>query len=353
MNGRLEALAYCVVLGMASSVTMAETWNVPGDFPTIQEALDIASPDDTILVGPGTYYGPLDFDNKNMILKSTDGADVTFIDGSQTNESLVSMLFCNTPARVEGFTFQNADGGTAVGFDETIIVGGAIRILQGRPVIEDCIFDNCHSGFGGAIHCGTSETILINCDFTNCSSSANGGAVVMINGLGTFENCHFEGNHATLQGGAIHIVNGEGHSMQDCSIVNNTSIDGAGISWQNVQTAYPLNLLGCTVTGNVALNSGGGVRSVAGSQPIIFTDSTLCDNAPDEIIGPFVDNGGNTLCVCPADINGNGIVEIDDILVIVAQWGTDGPQGDVNHDGIVNIADLLEAIDTFGPCENL
>lgn len=353
MNDRFSAFAQCVVLGVTASITMADTWHVPDDFPTIQDALDAASPDDTILVGPGTYFEALDFDNKNMILMSTDGPEVTFIDGSNTDASLIEMVHCGSPARVEGFTFQNADGGTPVGQDGTIIVGGAIRIIAGQPVIENCLFDNCHSGYGGAIHCGGSPTTIIDCEFRQCSASANGGAVVMINGLGTFEGCHFEGNHATLMGGAVHIVNGDGHTMQNCSVVKNTSIDGAGISWQNVQTEFPLDLIGCTVTGNVALNAGGGIRSVAGSQPVVFTDSTLCDNEPDEIIGPFVDNGGNTLCVCPADINGNGIVEVDDILVVVAQWGTSGPQGDINQDGIVDIADLLEAIDTFGPCANL
>ena len=86
---------------------------------------------------------------------------------------------------------------------------------------------------------------------------------------------------------------------------------------------------------------------------MVFTGSTLCDNDPDEIIGPFVDNGDNTLCVCPPDINGNGTVDVNDVLVIVAQWNTSGPQADVNQDGIVDITDLLVTLDEFGPCANL
>lgn len=353
MNTCRIALIQCGLLGIAVASVNADTLHVPDDFPTIQEALDAASPDDTILVGPGTWYESLDFDNKNMILMSTDGSAVTAIDGSNTNASLVSMLHCGTPARVQGFTFQNADGGTPVGQDGTIIVGGAIRIIAGQPVIEDCIFDNCHSGYGGAIHSGGSQPSVINCQFLQCSASANGGAVVLINGLGTFEGCHFEENHATLMGGAMHIVNGDGHAIRNTVVYDNYAIDGGGISWQNIQTGYPLEVTDCVITENDALNAGGGIRNIIGSQPVVFTGTTLCDNEPDEIIGPFVDNGGNTLCVCPADINGNGIVEIDDILIIVAQWGTSGPQGDINQDGIVDIADLLEAIGTFGPCANL
>ncbi len=343
-------LVKCLFIVVTSGAVVADTWHVPDDFPTIQQALDAASPNDIIMVGPGTWYESLDFDNKDMILMSTDGPAVTAIDGSNTTASLVSMLHCGTPARVQGFTFQNADGGTPVDQDETMIVGGGIRVLAGEPVIEDCHFINCHSGYGGGIHSGGSDVSVINCTFTQCSASANAGGLLVINGLGIIEGCHFEENHATLMGGAIHIVNGDGHAIRDSTVLNNTAIDGAGISWHNIQTDYGLEITNCSITGNTAINAGGGIRSVAGSAPVSFTSTTLCDNEPDEIVGPFIDNGGNTLCVCPPDINGNGIVEVDDILIVVAQWGTPGPQGDINQDGIVDIADLLAAIDAFGPC---
>lgn len=43
----------------------------------------------------------------------------------------------------------------------------------------------------------------------------------------------------------------------------------------------------------------------------------------------------------PGDANGDGVVNIEDLLIVLAQWGTPGPEGDVNHDGIVDIQDLL------------
>jgi len=41
------------------------------------------------------------------------------------------------------------------------------------------------------------------------------------------------------------------------------------------------------------------------------------------------------------DANGDGIVNVEDLLIVLARWGTSGPEGDVNHDGIVNVEDLL------------
>ena len=326
---------------------------VPRDYETIQAGIDACEADDTILVGPGTYDGPIDFLTRNIILKSTSGPELTILDGSNTNESILSMRFCNTPARLEGFTIQNADGGSDVAQDGNIIIGGGIRVLSGAPVIENCHFKNCRSGYGGGMHVGGSDITISNCSFTECRSSANGGALLIINGQATIEDCVFDDNRATLQGGAIHIVNGDGHSMRNSTVSNNYAIDGGGISWQNVQTEFPFEIIDSVITANDALNSGGGIRSVAGSQPVAFVGSTLCDNTPDEIIGPFVDNGNNTLCVCPPDINGNGTVDVNDILVIVAQWGTSGPQADVNQDGIVDITDLLITLDEFGSCANL
>jgi hypothetical protein len=41
------------------------------------------------------------------------------------------------------------------------------------------------------------------------------------------------------------------------------------------------------------------------------------------------------------DVNGDGVVNVQDFLMILAQWGTPGPEGDVNNDGIVNVEDFL------------
>ncbi len=58
------------------------TISVPGDFGTIQEAINAAQGVDCILVSPGTYVENIDFLGKAITLKSTDGSEVTTIDGS-------------------------------------------------------------------------------------------------------------------------------------------------------------------------------------------------------------------------------------------------------------------------------
>ena len=54
---------------------------------------------------------------------------------------------------------------------------------------------------------------------------------------------------------------------------------------------------------------------------------------------------------CTADVNGDGSVNITDILAVIGNWGGTG-EGDVNGDDIVNVTDLLEVVSAWGPCSS-
>ena len=58
---RRSALPVALVLGLVSLAVVADTFVVPVDFPTIQEAIDAASDGDCITVEPGTYVENIDF----------------------------------------------------------------------------------------------------------------------------------------------------------------------------------------------------------------------------------------------------------------------------------------------------
>jgi hypothetical protein len=50
---------------------------------------------------------------------------------------------------------------------------------------------------------------------------------------------------------------------------------------------------------------------------------------------------------CPEDIDGNGTVNIDDLLLVIGDFGGNGP-ADVDSNGVVDIDDLLLVISAFG-----
>ena len=53
---------------------------------------------------------------------------------------------------------------------------------------------------------------------------------------------------------------------------------------------------------------------------------------------------------CPADVVSDGVVDVQDLLKVIAEWGGSGPEGDTNGDGMVDVVDLLSVISQWGPC---
>ena len=79
----LSMWASALVLAAAPALAHpapAKVIHVPGDYPTIQAALDASKIGGTVLVDPGTYKENLDFHGKDIRLESTGGAAVTTLD---------------------------------------------------------------------------------------------------------------------------------------------------------------------------------------------------------------------------------------------------------------------------------
>jgi bacillopeptidase F len=54
---------------------------------------------------------------------------------------------------------------------------------------------------------------------------------------------------------------------------------------------------------------------------------------------------------CPADLTGDGVVNVSDLLELLSQWGPcSSCDSDLNGDGVVNVSDLLELLSQWGPC---
>jgi plastocyanin len=53
---------------------------------------------------------------------------------------------------------------------------------------------------------------------------------------------------------------------------------------------------------------------------------------------------------CPADLDGSGVVDVADLLELIAGWGGNDPTHDIDGDGSVGVGDLLIIIAAWGPC---
>ena len=226
--------------------------------------------------------------------------------------------------------------------------GGGLR-AGGGSVIENCTFtNNSTDGYGGGLYGGG---IISNCTFTNNSSDISGGGLY---GGGIISNCTFIDNNADNRGGSAY----GGTSYTSCSFSGGAATEGGGLYGGGI-------ISDCSFSDNMATDFGGSIFIY--SSGVDIQNSTFCNSSPNHIEGDYTNSGGNTFfddcgigaccthnqltCVeapetqclqfgleflgegttcenascatsCPGDINGDGNVDVTDLMILIAYWGT-------------------------------
>ncbi len=232
---------------ITTSVNAANTYTVPGNFETIQKAIDASSighyidennqwvwDRDTILVAPGTYFENLTIKDKSVILKSAAGPDTTIIDGGNAGRVLTIRQSSNTGANatrpiIEGFTLTHGND----------IAGGAVYALYADPTFRNCIIEDNNAMYGGGVY-------------------ATVGACYVV-----FEDSIIANNHAELYGGGIYgIVSCT--RLQNSKLINNSAGQyGGGDHTTGFCTSF--NSWESVIAGNTAGLGGGAVYNVSHS----------------------------------------------------------------------------------------
>ncbi|MEE2908292.1 MAG: proprotein convertase P-domain-containing protein [Planctomycetota bacterium] len=53
---------------------------------------------------------------------------------------------------------------------------------------------------------------------------------------------------------------------------------------------------------------------------------------------------------CPADTNGDGLADVNDVLIILGAFGTTDPNADIDGSGVVDVGDVLLLLQYYGDC---
>lgn len=206
-------LIVAVFLGLSAQ---AETRHVPSEYPTIQEAMDVALNGDVVLVDDGTYVGfgnrDLNFDRRSFTVRSVNGPRKTIIDcqGSQDDPHRGFMLEDspdNRAAEIEGFTITN-------GWVTDFFGGGAISVGGYDLVLTNCIIhgnvstsDGSGLSIGGNC-CDEGSAAITNCKFIGNIADQHGGAIFIRQAIQDdpveINNCTFVNNIADFRGGAVY-----------------------------------------------------------------------------------------------------------------------------------------------------
>ena len=260
----LLTLALCNGAALLSQATIRQ---VPGQYNTIQAAINASAHGDTIVVAPGVYFENISFRGKRVVLTSQflfsqnyTHIRNTVINGSQpVHADTASVVrFTNaedTTTALIGFTLT---GGKGTKWPDAHIggkyrEGGAILLENASPVIRyNLIIDNEAINKAGA-------------------ASAGGGGLRSDGGQPRILNNVFIHNRG-LYGGGI-VLNYSGAIIRNNIIAQNTGgqeFGGSGI-WMLENAPFPKIIENNTIIGNRSLQQGGGIRIEA-------TTATLRNN---------------------------------------------------------------------------
>lgn len=320
--GAISCIIIASVFGMLTTNYMyARTWHVPGDVPTIKQAVeDSAAYGDTVLVAPGVYDTtsgesfPINMTN-GIILTSQSGASLTTIDAN-TTASVISCNNCDQSTEISGFTITGgrAQNGGGIYCDQSYLTIGN-NIIQNNTAIST-------TGGGGGIYCSNSEpTISQNIIKENTSpnrfgggiysyfcyaliehntvahnTSRWGGGIFNDNSSSVIQYNIIKGNHSILSGGGLDCyMNSSPDIIGNVVVGNSSGTDGAGIAC--CYSCAP-NIQYNTVACNVG-DFGGGVRSLGNSSPTVIAN-IIVDNVDALYLnydsGAMLANENNIYC---------------------------------------------------------
>lgn len=372
-------LATAIVLAASSQDAIAGC--PPDHVPVIYEVFSLAElssalgnvcTGDTIVIKAGTY----DVNSPIVIVSSTaftiegetgkGGELLSILDGGNTSQIMIASAINVT---LRNLVFQN---GRQFGNSATTGDGAAMRCVR-LNLIEGCRFQNNVASLGGGavVFRGPQNTLVDGCVFLNNQAMYAGAVFHAQDSTSnptspTILNSSFIDNTATGTGGAV-AAGGSSPTYDGCTFSGNQNLVSPPSNWNWAGGgAMHFNAGGSPMV----INSFFTDNSVAGGQcggaiwvgsvtnPVVVGNLLFCNNTcngNESNLSGFAYNniGGNEICdLCPADLNGDNVVNGGDLGLVVGYWDCCGANclGDVNDDGCVNGVDLALVLGTWGPC---
>ena len=288
----MRCAMYAFIIITIPIVAMADTIVVPDDYGKIQEAIDAAENGDTVLVAPGTYIENINFLGKAITVKSSDGSEVTIIDGSSPSNpdigSVVRFVNNEQPDSVlDGFTLRNGAGSTTSG-PYPWSVGGGIWCNASSPTIKNNTITGNDIGrhpsaaaAGGGIYCQQGSPTIISNNITENTVTHDlwlgGGGIWCEYSPATIESNHFSDNVCycgdTGQGGGGGIGCKGAPPMIRYNDFFNNAADGKEAYGGGILVYYSSPyIMNNTFSGNSAKAGGGIAVGFEPSSPIILNN---------------------------------------------------------------------------------
>src|SRR5262249_10654210 len=232
LHSQLLLIITTFLIGSQAAKAEAAVIHVPGDYATIQAAINAAINGDTIQVAPGSYIENINFLGKAIQITSDQGAQVTTIDGNQAGP-VVSFISGEGPqALLIGFTLRNGRAANS-----PALRGGGIRIENSSPTIRgNTVTNNTAGDGGGGISSSFGSPLIVGNTISNngqipgWSGGVGGGGVAIVGASAAqLLNNTISGNSwSSSSGGGITMFAAGTPVLKNNFITNNTAYSQGG-----------------------------------------------------------------------------------------------------------------------------
>jgi hypothetical protein len=321
----------------ATVAAHASVINVPGDQPTIQAGINVATNGDTVLVAPGTYNQAINFAGKAITLQSTGGPNLTTITAMGLNTSTVNIPTTSGAGQdvIDGFTIT---GGNGTHSGSTRTGGGIIMSASSNALILNCRIVNNSvnvqageaSCAGGGISIGGANSMLTlrNCEISSNTAiapnaaGAGGGIATGIGSRLTMIACTVASNMAGSSGGGMELGGNSASNFMlvSCAIRSNQANGTNFAGGAGLRALFgTLTLVNCLVADNVGTQTGT-QQSTAGVLTTTCATVKLfnCTIARNLLQGPAAAGsagGVSVALVGPPTCQGNGTTAVHNCIV--------------------------------------
>lgn len=325
---RPAARLAAVLLAAAASAATARAGviNVPGDLPTLADAIAAALPGDEILLAAGTFTGegniPLVIPGDADLTIRGAGPLLTTIDGAE-EATVITVEGSQTPATIvlADLTLANGRGGPTPGSG-----GGGLRVVAGSGNqtlvrVENVRFTDCSAGVGGgALVFPFARAEFTGCEFVRCTAEnlGGGGLATFAVGTTTVAGCTFEECTARdTEGGPPRVFGGgllarrmggsttvTGSTFRGC-VANDggaIAVQGATPSLIGGEPSAAATMTGCTFENNAAVASLTGQFGVGNGGAIDVRNAALATVSQCEFTANTAEFAGGAIDTFAASI---------------------------------------------------